>query len=159
MNATTAQATLNGQVSDTEAGSTMHIPANPRSRKAVWTGRTLSALAVAFLGFDAALKLFAVPAAVEGTAQLGYPVSTLSLIATIQLICLAVYLIPRTAVIGAVLWTGYLGGAIATHVRVGSPLFTHILFPIYVAALIWGGLYLRDRRVSALLAPSHSIDR
>jgi hypothetical protein len=129
------------------------------SRKAMWTGRILSGLAVAFLSLDAAMKVFAVPAAVEGTAQLGYPVSTLFGIGITQLVCLALYVIPRTALIGAVLWTGYLGGAIATHVRVGNPLFTHVLFPIYVAVLIWGGLYLRDRRVSALIAPPDSINR
>jgi hypothetical protein len=124
----------------------------PRSRRAVLAGRILSGIAVLFLAFDAAMKLLALPAAVEGTTQLGYPASTLLPIGIIQLICLALYLIPRTAIIGAILWTGYLGGAIATHVRVGSPLFTHILFPIYVAALLWVGLWLRDRRVSALFA-------
>lgn len=124
----------------------------PRSRKAIWTGRILSGLAVLFLAFDAAMKLFRVPAAVEGTTQLGYPAGTLLGIGLLQVVCLVIYLVPRTAIIGAVLWTGYLGGAIATHVRVGSPLFTHILFPVYVAALLWGGLWLRDRRVDALFA-------
>jgi hypothetical protein len=68
-------------------------------------------------------------------------------------VCLALYLVPRTAIVGAVLWTGYLGGAIATHLRVNDPLLTHTLFPTYVAALLWGGLWLRDRRVRALTAP------
>lgn len=120
--------------------------------KAPVTGRVLSGLAVLFLAFDAAMKLFTVPQAVEGTAQLGYPVHVLFGLGVLQLVCLIVYLIPRTAILGAVLWTGYLGGAIATHVRVENPLFTHILFPIYVAAFLWGGLYLRDRRVHALIA-------
>lgn len=70
----------------------------------------------------------------------------------VQLVCLALYLIPRTSLVGAVLWTGYLGGAIATQVRVGNPLFTHVLFPMYVAVLLWGGLYLRDSRVGVMLA-------
>jgi hypothetical protein len=122
------------------------------SRRAALTGRILSGLAVAFLAMDATMKLFSVPAAVQGTAQLGYPTSVLFGIGVVQAICLALYLIPRTAVLGAVLWTGYLGGAIATHVRVGSPLFTHVLFPIYVAAFLWGGLWLRDRRVRAMLS-------
>jgi hypothetical protein len=130
-----------------------------RSGKAIWTGRILSGLAVAFLIFDAGMKLFALPAAVEGTTQLGYPASTLLGIGIVQVICLAVYLIPRTAPIGAILWTGYLGGAIATHVRVGSPLLSHTLFPIYVAALLWAGLWLRDRRVGALLEPSSPFKR
>jgi len=128
------------------------FPGTPRSRKAIWTGRTLSGLAVLFLTIDAAMKVLALPAAVEGTTQLGYPASTLVSIGILQLVCLLVYLIPRTALVGAVLWTGYLGGAIATHVRVGSPLFSHTLFPIYVAVLLWAGLWLRDRRVAALLA-------
>lgn len=126
-----------------------------RSRKAIWTGRILSGIAVLFLAFDAAMKLFAMAPAVETTGQLGYPASTLLPIGIIQVVCLILYLIPRTAVLGAVLWTGYLGGAIATHVRVGSPLFSHILFPIYIAALLWGGLWLRDRRVAALIAEDY----
>jgi ABC-type transport system involved in cytochrome c biogenesis permease component len=73
-------------------------------------------------------------------------------IGLILLVCVVVYLIPRTAVLGAVLLTGYLGGAVATHVRVGDPLLSHTFFPIYFAVLIWGGLYLRDRRVHAAIA-------
>jgi hypothetical protein len=121
------------------------------SRKALWTGRALSGLAVLFLTFDATLKVLRVPEAIESTGQLGYPASTLFGIGLIQVICLIIYLVPRSAVLGAVLWTGYLGGAIATHVRVGNPLFSHTLFPIYVAALLWGGLWLREPRLAALL--------
>jgi hypothetical protein len=97
------------------------------------------------------MKVLRLSPALEGTAQLGYPEAVVLPIGVIQLACLVVYLVPRTAVLGAVLWTGYLGGAIAAHVRVGSPLLTHTLFPIYVAALLWGGLWLRDQRVRALL--------
>jgi hypothetical protein len=97
------------------------------------------------------MKLLQLPVAVEGTVQLGYPANTIFPIGVIQVVCLIAYLIPRTSPIGAILWTGYLGGAIATHVRVGSPLFTHVLFPIYVAALLWSGLWLRDGRVRGLL--------
>jgi DoxX-like protein len=121
------------------------------SRRALWTGRVLSGLAVLFLTFDATLKLLRVPEAIESTGQLGYPANTLFGIGVIQVICLIAYLVPRSAVLGAVLWTGYLGGAIATHVRVGNPLFSHTLFPIYVALLLWGGLWLREPRLSALL--------
>lgn len=121
------------------------------SRTQVWTGRILSGLAVLFLTFDAGMKLLQLPVAVEGTVQLGYPANTIFPIGVIQVVCLIAYLIPRTSPIGAILWTGYLGGAIATHVRVGSPLFTHVLFPIYVAALLWSGLWLRDGRVRGLL--------
>ena len=87
----------------------------------------------------------------EGTAQLGYPAAVVFGIGVLELLCLAAYAFPPTAVLGAVLLTGYLGGAVATHVRVGSPLFTHILFPIYVAALIWGGLYLREGQLRGLV--------
>ena len=124
---------------------------NEISRKQIWTGRILSGLAVLFLAFDTAMKLFEVPVAIEGTKQLGYQPSVIFTLGVIQLVCLIAYVVPRTAVFGAILWTGYLGGAVATHVRAGNPLFSHILFPVYVAALLWLGLWLRDRRVRALL--------
>ena len=120
-----------------------------RSSRTVWTGRTLSGIAVLFLLFDAAIKVLRVPMAVEGTTELGYPAQVVFPLGLLQLGLLALYVIPRTAPFGALLWTGYLGGAIATHVRIQNPLFTHILFPIYVALLLWGGLWLRDRRVRA----------
>jgi ABC-type transport system involved in cytochrome c biogenesis permease component len=92
-----------------------------------------------------------VPAVSETMIKLGYP-SELSLtLGIITLICVALYLVPRTAVLGAILLTGYLGGAVATHVRVGDPLFSHILFPVYIGILVWGGLYLRDYRVANLI--------
>jgi hypothetical protein len=125
-------------------------PTRP-SQAALWTGRILSGLSVAFLLFDATMKVLELQAAVEGTTQLGYPADVLVGIGLVQLACLVLYVVPRTAVLGAVLWTGYLGGAVATHVRVGSPLFSHTLFPLYVAAMIWGGLWLRDQRLRALL--------
>jgi hypothetical protein len=119
--------------------------------RTIWTGRIMSALAVVFLLFDTVIKVMKLPVAVEGTVKLGYPESVIVGIGTIELLCLALYVIPRTAVTGAILFTGYLGGAIATHVRIGSPLFSHTLFPIYVAALIWGGLLLRENRLRALV--------
>ena len=100
---------------------------------------------------DATMKVMRVPAAVEGTQKFGYPPNVLVTLGIIQLVCIALYLIPRTSILGAILWTGYLGGAVATHVRVGDPLFSHILFPTYVAALLWGGLWLRDQRVRSLI--------
>jgi hypothetical protein len=96
------------------------------------------------------MKVLEVPMAVEGTTSLGYPASVIFGLGVVQLLCLALYLIPRTALLGAVLWTGYLGGAIATHVRIGNPLFSHVLFPIYIAAFLWVGLWLRDLRVRAV---------
>jgi hypothetical protein len=124
----------------------------PPSPKAVWIGRALSGLAVTFLTMDAGIKLLRLPVAMEGTMKVGFPASAVLVIGILQLICLALYLIPRTAIIGAVLWTGYLGGAVATHYRMGDPLFSHVLAPVYMATILWAGLWLRDRRVSALLA-------
>lgn len=121
------------------------------SKKALWAGRVLTGLAALFLAFDASIKLIQSPEAVEGTTRLGYPAGVLPGLGFLQLACLALYLFPRTAVFGAILWTGYLGGAIATHVRVENPLFSHVLFPIYVALFIWGGLWLRDERLRALI--------
>lgn len=118
--------------------------------KAVWTGRVLSGLAIAFLCFDAVIKLIRLQPVVEGTAQLGYSTSTILPLGLTLLACVVLYAIPRSSVLGAVLLTGYLGGAIATHVRVGDPLFSHVLFPVYVALLVWGGLFLRQDRVRAL---------
>jgi len=121
------------------------------SRRAVWVGRILTGLAVLFLVFDATVKVLELGLAVEATAQLGYPVTLVRAIGLVEVVCLIAYLVPRTSVLGAILWTGYLGGAIATHVRIGSPLFSHILFPVYIAALLWAGLWLRSARVRALL--------
>ena len=104
-----------------------------------------------FLTFDTVLKVLKLGPAVEGTVALGYPVDTVQWIGVIELVCVVLYLVPRTAVLGALLLTGYLGGAIATHVRIGNPLFSHILFPVYVALFVWGGLYLRDTRLRELL--------
>ena len=119
--------------------------------KTIWIGRVLSALAILFLLFDSVVKLLQLPVAIEGTTQLGYPAGVVFGIGLVELVCLVLYVIPQTSVFGAILFTGYLGGAIATHVRIGSPLFTHVLFPIYVAVLIWGGLYARDDRLRALI--------
>ena len=121
------------------------------SSKSIWIGRVLSALAVLFLVFDTVLKLLQLPIAVQGTTELGYPAGVVFGIGVVELVCLALYVFPPTSVFGAILFTGYLGGAIATHVRIGSPLFTHVLFPIYVAVLIWGGLYAREDRLRSLI--------
>ncbi|WP_437806888.1 DoxX family protein [Sorangium sp. So ce1078] len=134
-------------------------PGAAPSRRALWAGRVLSGLGVLFLTFDAAVKVLRLFPAEAATGQLGFPASLVPTLGYLQIACLVTYLIPRTAVLGAILWTGYLGGAIAIHVRVGSPLFSHTLFPIYIAALLWAGLWLRDRRARALLASPASLDR
>src|SRR3954465_15228176 len=102
-------------------------------------GRALSTVAVLFLAFDGAIKFSGAAAVADSFNQLGYPLRLAAPIGTIELVCLALYVVPRTSLLGVVLLTGYLGGAIATHVRVGNPMFTHVLFPTYVAALLWGG--------------------
>lgn len=129
-------------------------PQAPGAKVRLWSGRILSAIAVLFLLMDTVMKIVKADLAVAGTVELGYPESAVMTIGIVQLLCVVLYVVPRTSVLGAILLTGYLGGAIATHVRVGNPLFTHVLFPVYVAALVWGGLFLRDRRISALLDPS-----
>jgi hypothetical protein len=119
--------------------------------RTVWTGRILSGIAVLFLVFDSVGKLLQVPPVIAGSVELGYPRDVVFSLGVILLSCVLVYAIPRTSVLGAVLLTGYLGGAVATHVRVGNPLLTHTLFPTYVAAFVWGGLLLRDARLRAFL--------
>lgn len=117
----------------------------------LWIGWAMSGLAIAFLLVDATMKLLALPVVLEASAPLGFPGSDMARsLGTVLLICTLFYMAPRTAVLGAVLLTGYLGGAVATHVRVGSPLFTHILFGVYLGVMVWGGLYLRDIRLRAL---------
>ena len=124
---------------------------NRPSRRAVIAGRILTGIVAVLLTLDAGIKLVRAKAAVEGSAQLGFTPDQVFVIGVIAAMCLVVYLIPRTAPLGAVLWTGYLGGAVATQLRVGNPLFSHVLFAVYVAALLWAGLYLRDARVRALV--------
>ncbi len=127
------------------------IATAPVSKKMLWAGRILTALPALFLLFDSAGKLMKVAPVVEGTTQLGYAESVILPLGIVLLGCTVVHLIPRTAMLGAILLTGYLGGAVATHVRVGSPFLTHVLFPVYIAVLVWGGLYLRDERLRAVV--------
>ena len=139
-----------------ETTTTMHAPqadaqSNALSKGRLWTGRIMSGLPALFLLVDGVGKLVKPAPVVEGTVQLGYPESVLLGLGIVLLTCTVLYMIPRTAILGAILLTGYLGGAIATHVRVGSPLFSHTLFPVYIAVLIWGGLYVRDERLRALI--------
>jgi hypothetical protein len=122
------------------------------SKKKLWAGRIISGLVVLFLIFDGFTKVMTIRPVVEGMRQLGYPVPLAPVIGTILLTCVVLYAIPRTAPLGAILLTGYLGGAVASQLRIAMPLFTYTLAPTYLAALAWGGLYLRDSRVRALLA-------
>jgi hypothetical protein len=121
------------------------------SKKRLWAGRIMSGLATLFLLLDAVMKVIKARVAVEGTVQVGYPESTVVGIGVSLLVSTLLYAIPRTSVLGAILVTGYLGGAVATNVRVSAPLFSYILTPVYVGVLVWGGLYLRDERVRAMV--------
>ncbi len=122
------------------------------SEKRLWASRIMSGVVVLFLLFDGVTKVMTITPVVEGMRKLGYPVPLAPVIGAILLICVVLYVIPRTAPLGAILLTGYLGGAVASQLRIEMPLLGYTLFPIYVAALAWGGLYLRDGRVRALFA-------
>ena len=119
------------------------------TKSARWTGRAVSALVVAFLLFDGCIKAMMLGPAVEGSVRLGYPDGTVFWTGLALLVSTALYAVPRTAFLGAILLTGYLGGAVATQVRVEDPWF---LFPAFFGALVWGGLFLRDGRVRELVS-------
>jgi hypothetical protein len=127
---------------------TADIAATPKPM--LWTGRVLSALFTLFMAFDITLKLMGLKVVADTLAQLGWPASMGRVIGIIELLIMVLYLVPRTSVLGAVLMTGLLGGAIATHVRVGDPLVSHVLFGVYLALFAWGGLWLRDARLRAV---------
>lgn len=121
------------------------------SKGALWAGRIISGLPVLFLLIDGAMKLVKPAPVVQATVGLGYPESVIVPIGVVLIVCTILYLIPKTSVLGAILLTGYLGGAVATHVRTGESLFS-IIFPVIFGVLLWLGLYLRDSRLRALLA-------
>ncbi|HJR20898.1 MAG TPA: DoxX family protein [Dongiaceae bacterium] len=123
------------------------------SRAARWTGTVMSGLVILFLLFDGGIKLVPLEIVTETSAQIGLPAdaSFARLLGVLTLIGVVLYAVPQTAVLGAILLTGYMGGAIATHLRIDSPLFSHTLFGAYLGLLIWGGLYLREPRLRALI--------
>jgi DoxX-like family len=125
----------------------------PVSTSALWSGRVVSGLVIVFLLFDGAIKLVPWPVVTETMDRMGYGSSeTLARsLGLITLVCTVLYAVPPTSILGAILLTGYLGGAIASHVRIGSPLFSHVLFGFYLGLMVWGGLWLRDRKLRALL--------
>ncbi len=120
------------------------------SKAKLWTGRLMTALPLLFLAWDGVVKFLRIPEVIEASERMGFHRGTLPLLGMIELVSVLLTSFRRTRVFGAVLISAYLGGAVATHVRLGDPLFSHTLFPIYFAALIWGGLYLRDERVRAV---------
>ncbi|MET3579168.1 hypothetical protein ABID19_002193 [Mesorhizobium robiniae] len=121
--------------------------------RALWTSRGLSALIVLFMIFDGVIKLPPLDIVTQTMVQLGWPANpnVSRTLGIIGLVSTALYAVPRTSVLGAILLTAYLGGAIATHIRIGSPLFSHTLFGVYLGFMLWGGLFLRDPRVRALI--------
>ena len=126
----------------------------PPAKGQLIAGRILSGLVILFLLFDAGLKLASPETAIKYSPPgLGWPldVQTMYLLGGLLLIPTLLYIWPRTAILGAILITGYLGGAIATHVRIGSPLFSHSLFGVYLGLMLWGGLWLRDPRLRTLI--------
>jgi hypothetical protein len=131
------------------AGDSLAAPARPNWMQ--WIGWSMTGLMMAFLLFDGVSKLVLEPHVVEATAQIGYPLDLIRPLGIICLICTILYAIPRTSILGAILLTGYLGGAIASKVRIEDPLFSSVLFGVYFGILVWGGLYLRDERLRALI--------
>src|ERR1700687_4741557 len=125
----------------------------PVSKPALWLGRVFSGLVIVFMLFDGAIKLVPWPVVTETMDRIGYGSSeTLARsLGVITLVCTILYAIPPTSILGAILLTGYLGGAIASHLRIGSPLFSHILFGFYLGLMVWGGLFFRDERGRALI--------
>jgi hypothetical protein len=128
----------------------------PISKPALWTGRVLSGLVILFMLFDGAIKLVPWPIVTETMDRIGYGSSeTLARsLGVITVVCTVLYAIPPTSILGAILLTGYLGGAMASHLRIGSPLFTHTLFGLYLGLMVWGGLWLRDKSLRTLI-PFH----
>ena len=121
------------------------------NKKMLWTGWMFSGLAALFLLMDGVMHIMNIPPVVEAMTQLGFPTTTAPRIGLLELVLLVLYVVPRTAMLGAILWMGILGGAIASHIRVGDPLFTHILFGVYVGVFLWVGLYLREPKLRALI--------
>ena len=125
----------------------------PISQPVRWLGRIVSSLVIVFLLFDGAIKLVPWPVVTETMDKMGYGSSeTLARgLGIITIVCTVLYAIPPTSILGAILLTGYLGGAMASHVRIGSPLFSHVLFGLYLGVMVWGGLWLRDRGLRSLI--------
>ena len=125
----------------------------PIAKPALWLGRVLSSLVILFLLFDGAIKLVPWPIVTETMDRMGYgPSESLARsLGLITIVCTALYAVPPTSILGAILLTGYLGGAMASHLRIGSPLFSHTLFGFYLGLMLWGGLWLRDRNLRALM--------
>ena len=127
------------------------VQSAPTGSTMLWAGRIISGLVVAFLLFDGAIKLVPLDVVITTSQELGIPTQLARTLGVLTLTCTLLYAFPRTAVLGAILLTGYIGGAIYVHVRAGSPMLSHTLFGVYLALLAWSGLWLRDARLRALI--------
>lgn len=125
---------------------TQHI-----SKSRLWTGRIMSGIVILFMLMDSIMKFVKPKEVIDGTTMLGYQEHHIMTLGILGLVSVILYIIPQTAVLGAVFLTGYFGGAIATHVRMDNPLFSHVLFPIYLSILMWGGLWLRSKHLQQLI--------
>ena len=124
---------------------------NQAPKGTLWTGRIISLIPILMLLFSAVLKFVKPPSIVQEFTRLGYAEHHAVVLGILELGCTIIYAIPATSILGAILLTGYLGGAMASHVRIGSPLFTHTLFGLYLGLMVWGGLWLRDRNLRSLI--------
>jgi DoxX-like family len=141
--------TMNAEKASQFVQASTFVP--PVSKARLWIGWILTALPALFLLMDGVMKVMKPDFVVKATVEMGYPEDVIFGLGIVVLICVVLYIVPNTAVLGAILLTGYLGGAVATHVRHGDPLVSHVLAPVYFAILLWGGLYLREPRLSALI--------
>jgi hypothetical protein len=127
------------------------VPSGSLSKKSLWAGRIVTGLVAAFLVFDAVIHIMKPAPVVEAFAKLNFPIRFAVPLGIIELACILLYVIPRTSILGAILLTGYLGGAIAVQLPTGNPFFGEVLFPIYIALFLWGGIYLRDERLRTMV--------
>lgn len=135
----------------TLAANALSAPVTTTSRGRLWTGRIVAGIVVAFMLFDAILKLINPAGVQQAFARTGWPVHLSPVLGVILLVSTILFIVPRTTILGALLLTGFLGGAVATNVRLEEPLFSHTLFPVYFGILLWGSLWLRDSRIAALI--------
>jgi hypothetical protein len=141
--------TMNAEKASQFVEASTFVP--PVSKARLWAGWILTVLPALMLLMGGIMDVMKPDFVVKATVEMGYPEDVIFGLGVVVLICVVLYLIPKTAVLGAILLTGYLGGAVATHVRHGDPLFSHVLAPVYFAILLWAGLYLREPRLSALV--------
>ena len=127
------------------------LPVTAPSTAKVWGGRTMGGIVILFMLMDSIFKFIVNEEVIKGTTDLGFQVHHLPIMGTLGLIATLLYIFPRTELLGALLLTGYWGGAIATHVRMDNPLFTHILFPVYLGILAWGALWIKSERLRKLI--------